>query len=174
MKKAALLLLACTMLSGCASRHKEVHEAKSTYKFTNEVDSSFSFNSLVKSGTESTRMDQSDSTNWIIEYDGAPEDSFSITETGSDGKTTTTTFHGKGKANITKGQQSSSSSAIEKSASEEQTQIEASSAQQVTEVAETRTKDKEVQSTGFQGLWIVLIILIIVGRWLWNRKKNII
>jgi cobalamin biosynthesis Mg chelatase CobN len=174
MKKAALLIIACAMFSGCASRKKEVHEAKSTYKFTSEVDSSFSFTSKLQGELEKSQQLQVDSINWRIEYDGQLGDSLCITETGPDGKTTKTTFHGKGKANMSKGHTSSSSLAREKTTSEEETHFEASTDQQLSVAAETKTKDKKVQQTGFQWLWVVLVIVIIIGRWLWSRRKGVL
>lgn len=162
-------------LIGCASRQKEVHESKNKWDFNSKVDSSFSFTTTLQTDKELVQQQQSSFSNMSIEYEGEAGDSLIIEETGPDGRTTKTTIRGKGKGSINKGESASTSLTKEKTTTSQDTQFEASGEKELSLDAETSQKDKQVKSTGLSGsvaLWIVLIILILVARWLWSRKTG--
>lgn len=176
MKKAALLLLASIMISGCATRHKEKHEEKSTYKFTSAVDTSFNFKAQLHAGKELAQQQQSSFSNMSIEYEGKAGDSLIIEETGPDGRTTKTIIRGKGKGSINKGEAASTSQTKEKTTSSQDIHFEASGAQELSAVAETRIKDKKMERTGFtwhEWLWVPIILIILIVRWFRRRYREI-
>lgn len=170
MKHLAFAALSLLCLSSCASRKKEVHETKSNFRFKSEVDSAFTFRKDLTFNVDNTKQQQTEFSNWSVDYDGQNGDSISITETGPDGRTTQTTIRGKGKATMSKGSSRATAATKEKATLKEATQFEASAKTSVSAGAETKNKDKEVQNTGFQALWIVLIIIILVARWFFNRR----
>lgn len=170
----AVMIVAGSGLSGCASRKKTVNKEHIKFKYDASIDSTYRFTSKLTTMSTQSTSEESTYTHSEIDYDGEVGDSLSITNYGADGKMKSrTTVHGKGKAKISSGNQKQVKDTVLKKELQEDTKFEASGNKNISGEAKSVKKTKEIENTGFDfwfWLWILVIIIILVLLYYLNRQ----
>lgn len=173
------LIFACLVLivSGCASRKKEVQQHKSNYSFSSQVDSTFSFSGQYRQQQESREQQNTSSLVTRVNYDGKKGDSLSIKKFGPDGKLQSQTLiTGSGKADITEESGSATRNFHVKSEGQEHVQQHASGKHDTAVATVQEDSSKMLTTKGLTwGFWLffLIILLVLIGRWYLSRlTKN--
>jgi hypothetical protein len=169
-----IYLLPVLLLLGCASRHKEVSQTVSKFKYDAQLDTTFNFAKQLQLSTSLLDSSTLQERNMVIEYDGALGDSLSVENFGTGGQLLSkTVIKGKGKSKITSGEKQETHQEQTKVDVAELVDLKATGATKINGEAFKESLDKKVEKTGFNllsYLWIFLLLLGLAGLWYLNKR----